>query len=319
MSKFPACGQHQLCYQSAPGPSSSISTGSANCRQKETSLGSCCHDQRIWKFRRYSIYKIVCKTKPHLSPPPNSSPFSLAVVVGRRDSLSVPSWPSSQTSQAFCSRAPPELSGPALTCCPGYPQPTKPRQESTMTGKLRERNETYSRNGNLPSWSREFWNQCLSPKATSDPHKGLLKPRGPQLWSPSSSFEQHNRLHKPNIAQVVKTLPKRDQTVVLIRPPPKNLSPEASFHLQISDGQCPFPSHPISLQVSWTEREDARVLLGCVWGHVRGKDLYLFSFLICDPSLSCRLKRTGINKPRCFASVVKKPYKIIFNKGTWTL
>lgn len=222
MSKFPACGQHQLCYQSAPGPSSSISTGSANCRQKETSLGSCCHDQRIWKFRRYSIYKIVCKTKPHLSPPPpNSSPFSLAVVAGRRDSLSVPSWPSSQTSQAFCSRAPPELSGPALTCCPGYPQPTKPRQESTMTGKLRERNETYSRNGNLPSWSREFRNQCLSPKATSDPHKGLLKPRGPQLWSPSSSFEQHNRLHKPNIAQVVKTLPKRDQTVVLIRPPPE--------------------------------------------------------------------------------------------------
>lgn len=70
MSKFPACGQHQLCYQSAPGPSSSISTGSANCRQKETSLGSCCHDQRIWKFRRYSIYKIVCKTKPHLSSPP---------------------------------------------------------------------------------------------------------------------------------------------------------------------------------------------------------------------------------------------------------
>lgn len=24
---------------------------------------------------------------------------------------------------------------------------------------------------------------CVSPNATSDPRKGLLKPRGPQLWN----------------------------------------------------------------------------------------------------------------------------------------
>lgn len=45
----------------------------------------------------------------------------------------------------------------------------------------------------------------------------------------------------------------------------------------------------------------------------------IYKIFICDLSLRCRLKKNRTNKPCCFANVVKKPYKIIFNKGTWTL
>lgn len=260
--------------------------------------------------------KLYVKLNRIYPPPPNSSPFSLAVVVGRRDSLSVPSWPSSQTSQAFCSRAPPELSGPALTCCPGYPQPTKPRQESTMTGKLRERKETYSRNGNLPSWSREFRNQCLSPKATSDPHKGLLKPRGPQLWSPSSSFEQHNRLHKPNIAQVVKTLPKRDQTVVLIRPPPRKICRlrllSTSRFLTVN-----VLFHPTPFLYKFPERRGRMPV--CCWGVYEGmcvEKIYIFSpSLYVTRALVVASKELGSISPAVLPALSRSPTKSYLIKG----
>lgn len=143
-----------------------------------------------------------------------------------------------------------------------------------------------------------------------------MKPRGPQLWSPSSSFEQHNRLHKPNIAQVVKTLPKRDQTVVLIRPPPRKICRlrllSTSRFLTVN-----VLFHPTPFLYKFPERRGRMPV--CCWGVYEGmcvEKIYIFSpSLYVTRALVVASKELGSISPAVLPALSRSPTKSYLIKG----